>query len=85
MGLSFKADVDDIRDSLSIELINYLKKRNLNFLYNDPYYKDPDNSDLKHLIKKSSIIIIATPHKVYKKVKIPRKKKIVDIWNIIKK
>ena len=85
MGLSFKADVDDIRDSLSIDLINYLKKRNLNFLYNDPYYKDPDNSDLKHLIKKSSIIIIATPHKVYKKVKIPRKKKIVDIWNIIKK
>jgi len=85
MGLSFKADVDDIRDSLSINLINYLKKRNLNFLYNDPYYKDPDNSDLKHLIKRSSIIIIATPHKVYKKVKIPRKKKIVDIWNIIKK
>ncbi len=85
MGLSFKADVDDIRDSLSIDLINYLKKRNLNFLYNDPYYKDPDNSDLKHLIKKSSIIIIATPHKVYKKVRIPRKKKIVDIWNIIKK
>ena len=85
MGLSFKADVDDIRDSLSIDLINYLKKRNLNFLYNDPYYKDPNNSDLKHLIKKSSIIIIATPHKVYKKVKIPRKKKIVDIWNIIKK
>ncbi len=84
MGLSFKADIDDIRDSLSIELINYLKKRNLNFLYNDPYYQDSNNTDLKQLIRKSSIIIIATPHKVYKKVKIPRKKKIVDIWNIIK-
>ncbi len=84
MGLSFKADIDDIRDSLSIELINYLKKRNLNFLYNDPYYQDSNNTDLKQLIRKSSIIIIATPHKVYKKVRIPRKKKIVDIWNIIK-
>ena len=64
--------------------INYLKKRNLNFLYNDPYYQDSNNTDLKQLIRKSSIIIIATPHKVYKKVRIPRKKKIVDIWNIIK-
>ena len=85
LGLSFKADIDDIRDSLSIELISYLKKRKLKFMFNDPYYVDQDNTSLKELIKKSSIIIVATPHKIFKKIKIPKKKKIIDIWNIIKK
>ena len=85
MGLSFKADIDDIRDSLSIELINYLKKRKINFIYNDPHYNDPKNVNLKKLIKKSSIIVVATPHKFYKNIKIPKKKKIIDIWNIIKR
>ena len=85
MGLSFKADIDDIRDSLSIELINYLKKRKFNFVYNDPHYIDPNNTNIKKLIKKSSVIIVATPHKIYKKIKIPKKKKVIDIWNIIKR
>ena len=85
MGLSFKADIDDIRDSLSIELINYLKKRKFNFVYNDPYYIDQNNTKIKELIEKSSVIIVATPHKIYKKIKIPKKKKVIDIWNIIKR
>ena len=85
MGLSFKADIDDIRDSLSVELINYLKKRKFNFVYNDPYYIDSNNTNIKKLIKKSSVIIVATPHKIYKKIKIPKKKKVIDIWNIIKR
>ena len=32
------------------------------------------------LVKKSDIIIISTPHKIYKRLKIPKHKKIVDIW-----
>ena len=85
LGLSFKADIDDVRDSLSIELINYLKKKKFRFMYNDPYYNGKNNSNLKELIKKSSIIIVATPHKIFKKIKIPKKKKVIDIWNILKK
>ena len=37
--MAFKAETDDIRDSLSIKLINYKKKR-IKYLYSDPYYKD---------------------------------------------
>ena len=34
------------------------------------------------LVKKSDIIIISTPHKAYKNLKIPKNKKIIDIWGI---
>ena len=85
LGLSFKADIDDLRDSLSIELIEYLKKKKFKFIYHDPHYDGLDNISLKELIKKSSIIIVATPHKIFKKIKIPKEKKVIDIWNIIKK
>ena len=37
---------------------------------------------LNKVIKGSDILILATPHKIYKKIK--TKKPIVDIWNFIK-
>ena len=36
----------------------------------------------KYLIKKSDIIIIAAPHKNYKKIKFPKNKIVIDIWGI---
>ena len=85
MGMAFKADTDDIRDSLSLKLIKYLKKRKIKYLYSDPYYKDEKITNEKILIKKSDFIIVTVPHKNYKKTKIPKNKKVIDIWNIIPK
>ena len=34
---------------------------------------------LSSVLKKSDILIIATPHKIYKKIK--TKKPVIDIWN----
>lgn len=84
LGLAFKADVDDTRDSLSIKLIDYLKKRKIKFLISDPYNVSKKNVSIQKLIKKSSIIIVATPHSIYKKIRIPSGKIVVDIWNILK-
>jgi UDP-N-acetyl-D-mannosaminuronic acid dehydrogenase len=83
LGVTFKADIDDIRDSLGIKLINYLKKKKFNYYYTDPYYKDDKKISIKKLIKKSDIIIVSTPHTIYKKIKIPNNKIILDIWGII--
>ena len=46
---------------------------------------DKDNVNKDILIKKSDIIIIATPHKSYKNLKISKKKELIDIWGIIEK
>ena len=37
------------------------------------------------LIKNSDIIILGTPHKVYKNIKIPKKKYLIDTWGFFEK
>lgn len=85
LGLTFKAETDDIRDSLSIKLKNKLKKLKYKILVSDEYYKDKENKDKNLLIKKSNIIIIGAPHAKYKTLKFPKNKKIIDIWGLYKK
>ena len=85
LGLSFKAENDDIRDSLSIKLLKYLKSKKIRTLQSDEYYKEKNNIDKNTLVKKSDIIIIATPHKAYKKLRINKNKILVDIWGHIEK
>ena len=85
LGLSFKAENDDIRDSLSIKLLNYLKSKKIRTLQSDEYYKDNNNIDKNLLVKKSDIIIVSTPHKAYKNLKINKKKVLVDIWGFVAK
>jgi UDP-N-acetyl-D-mannosaminuronic acid dehydrogenase len=80
LGLSFKAETDDIRDSLSLKLIKILKKNKLNYLQSDEYYKNEHNVSANDLVKKSDIIIICVPHKKYKLLKIPKKKIVINTW-----
>ena len=85
LGLTFKSDTDDIRDSLAIKLIRLLKLKKIKTLQSDEYYIDKDNVHKDTLIKKSDIIIISTPHKSYKNLKISKKKELVDIWGLIER
>ncbi len=83
LGMAFKSDVDDIRDSLSIKLEKILKTKKIRYLKSDEYYKDSKCVSKEFLIKKSDIIIVAVPHKTYKKLKISKTKILIDTWNVI--
>ena len=86
LGLTFKAENDDIRDSLSIKLLKYLKSKKIKTLQSDEYYKNKNNVKKNILLKKSDIIIIGTPHKAYKNLKIKNNKKVlIDIWGLVEK
>ena len=85
LGLSFKSETDDIRDSLAIKMLNILKSMKIKTLQSDEFYKNKLNINKKDLIKKSDIIILATPHKAYKKLKIDKNKILIDIWGLIDK
>ena len=85
LGLTFKAETDDIRDSLSIKLLKLLKSKKIKTLQSDEYFKSRENISKKDLVKKSDIIIVSTPHKAYKNLKISKNKIVVDIWGLIDK
>ena len=70
---------------LQTKISKYLKSKKIKTLQSDEYYIDKDNVHKDTLIKKSDIIIISTPHKSYKNLKISKKKELVDIWGLIEK
>ena len=80
LGVAFKSDIDDIRDSLSIELYKFLKKKGLRVCISDEFVKMNDIIPKKKLIKNSDIIILGVPHSSYRKIKISRKKFLIDSW-----
>lgn len=85
LGMAFKGNVDDKRESLSYKLKKILEFEAKNVLCSDPYIKEKDFVSEKELISRSDIIIIATPHKHYERIIIPKNKVLVDIWNIFNK
>ena len=80
LGVAFKSDIDDTRDSLSIELYKFLKRKGLKVNISDDFVKMREIINKKDLIKKSDIIILGVPHSSYKKIKIPKKKYLIDSW-----
>ncbi len=82
LGMAFKGDSDDCRESLSYKLKKALTIEVKQVLCSDPLVKDDRLVPADVLIKKSDIIIIGAPHSEYKKLKLDFKsKKIVDMWN----
>jgi UDP-N-acetyl-D-mannosaminuronic acid dehydrogenase len=82
LGMAFKGDSDDSRESLSYKLKNALTIEAASVLCSDPFVRDSNLIDKDELIKKSDIIIIGAPHSEYKKLKLNYKiKTVVDIWN----
>ncbi len=80
LGMSFKPESDDTRNSLSYKLKKILQLNAKKVLTTDPYVKnDEDIKSFEYVKKNSDILIIATPHKIYKKIKL--KQLTYNIWN----
>lgn len=85
LGMAFKPNNDDKRESLSYKLKKILEIEAEKVLCSDVYINDDDFVSPKKLIANSDIIIVATPHKEYKMLTMPVGKKIIDMWNFYKK
>ena len=66
-------------------LLYLLKEKKLNVLFSDDYVSLKNNINKAQLINRSDIIIIGSPHSVYKKLTIPKNKYLVDIWSLFGK
>ena len=96
LGLAYKKDVDDTRESVSLKLIEILREKGANVEYNDPYVPKPPKMREHKLDKKSidltpenlakfDCVIIATNHSKYDpEFILEHSNLIVDTRNLIK-
>ena len=84
LGMAFKADIDDVRDSLSYKLGKILRFYGTEVYYSDEYAKDSTFISKEELIKSSDVVIVGVPHSAYKEFVIPPEVEVVDLWNVVK-
>mgnify|MGYP001562322768 CR=1 FL=1 len=67
LGLAYKANVDDIRESPSLKIIEILKSRKADVMVFDPNIAKQSNvKNIDELLKKSEYVILVTDHKEFK-------------------
>ena len=76
LGLTYKGNVDDIRESPAFEVINVLKTKDAEVFVFDPHVKTGSNvKDLDELLNKSDYVILVTDHKEFKTMDLEKLKK----------
>ena len=98
LGISYKKDIDDQRESPSLKIISLLQVKGAKVFYNDPYapqasgYRDYPELKLKSVeltarkLKEYAAVIVATDHSVYDYDWIVKNSRlIIDTRNAIKK
>lgn len=83
LGMAFKSESDDSRDSLSYKLKKIAQTECKKVLCHDVFIKDATFSTIDQLLNESNVIILATPHMAYKTIN-PKKypnKQFIDIWH----
>jgi len=90
LGLAFKAEIDDIRESLAFKVKKALERERSKVYLHDPYVPGYQN-DLDEVLKDADLIFLATNHSYYKKLEFAKVKKLVskncvicDVWNVFK-
>ena len=86
LGMAFKADSDDKRESLSYKLKKILEIEAKKVLCSDVYIHEEGFVSVQELIRNSDIVILGAPHKRYKKYQdLISNKILVDVWNFFGK
>ena len=83
LGMAFKANVDDIRDSLSFKLLKILKFHGAKVLCSDEFVSNPEFVTKEEVLDTCDIVIIGTPHDQYKNLKVKDSCEVIDLWNIV--
>lgn len=85
LGVTYKKDVKDLRESPALEIIDILNKKGLKVSYADPYipYLDVNNIKLNAIrltaanIKKQGIVVLTTAHTGFNYKKIAKNSKLI--------
>ena len=88
LGLAFKAEIDDIRESLAFKVKKAFERERAKVYLHDPYVPGYQN-DLDETLGGADLIFLATNHEYYKKMDRELVRKLVskacvicDVWNV---
>lgn len=82
LGMAFKPNNDDPRDSLSYKLRKVLLLECRRVLCTDPFVQDPELTPLAEVLDQADLLIVGTPHDCYKGLKF--KQPVIDVTATIK-
>lgn len=94
LGVAYKKDVSDVRESPAIDVIQLLKNKKADVIYNDPYINKLDEFDKEMFstdlteknLKSADCVVIVTAHSCYDYKMICKNSKLIfDSRNAIKK
>ena len=83
LGLTFKRDSDDVRDSLATKLIRLLERELAHVSRHDPFVSEGTES-LESALADANAVVVATNHSEYEDIlpQLPHDSVIVDPWNV---
>jgi len=91
MGVAYKRDIDDVRESPAIDVIHLLQRRGARVSYSDPYVADLSHEGIdlspspESTVAEADCVVIVTNHKIFDYPAIVRDAKlIVDTRNALK-
>jgi len=80
LGMAFKSESDDKRESLSYKLRKLLMVEAREVLCTDPYVVDEKLVSLEEAVDRADVIILGAPHSAYRHLDLSGKKVVVDVW-----
>lgn len=82
LGMAFKADVDDIRGSLSFKLRKLLVYQGAEVLCTDEHIRADDILPLETVLEQADMFIVGVPHQRYQTIEFPGGRPVFNIWNL---
>ena len=83
LGLTFKRDSDDLRDSLSYKLIRLLERELAHVARHDPHAPE-ESEPLETALENADAVVLATNHSAFQGIgrDLPQGALLVDPWNV---
>ncbi|MFA5603432.1 MAG: nucleotide sugar dehydrogenase [Bacilli bacterium] len=67
-GVTYKPDVDDLRESPALKIIRTLEEKGYNVKIHDPHVKNEDYLDFNSSLKESDFLLVLVGHKLFKEM-----------------
>ncbi|ADL13619.1 nucleotide sugar dehydrogenase [Acetohalobium arabaticum] len=85
LGVAYKSDIDDLRESPALKIIDELKEEGAEIMYNDPHIPEFEHQGVNYasqeltdeLLEEADAVLIATAHSAYDYQKIVDKAQVV--------